>query len=288
MTESKNTSHIFLSLVFLSFVIFFLLLIAFVVNLNSRLNIRIDNLAPQLVPTGTIIHYASATAPGELEADVLKDYLYCDGRILDQTDERYKKLYDLIGDTWWEELTDDEKNNEKIAAIDKPFRIPNLNNQFLRGAGVENSVGNKENWATALPSGPKSNGESRAIIASLSGEHKHTTEKSKENEHDGTHIHVDNSTKSSISPGFKGLIKVSENSDGAVTTKGFDGDKNSEKNKWDNSNNRRELNLAEVFPLSGGGHSHSISEGGNHTHTLTGGDEETRPMNKRVAFFIKL
>jgi len=299
MPESRQTNLV-ITAVFLLFGIIIILLAIFMVNLDNRLaqvtkNQIVDTLKPQLVPTGTIIPYASAKDWEELtkNREPLEGYLPCDGRILDGNESQYKQLYEIIGDTWgalslaekekyfadiigdtWGALSPEEK--EEHFAKKKLFRLPDLRNQFLRGAGTQ-PVGTTEGYTTALPQGKT------AFTINEAGDHTHTIAKS------GGHTHGDPQPPPSQDGkgtpgkvrGSKGMLQISQIGQ-SVTPRGFDPDQK------DNRPGYEELDIYNLFQITGGDHQHTITNSGGHSHTLIDGDDETRPQNKRVAFFIKL
>ena len=85
-----------------------------------------------LIPAGSIIAYAGKSIPQGWEL--------CDGREVSKTDQNYNNLFDAIGNIWG---GDGNPN----------FKLPNLKNQFLRGANSTNEVNTTGGSETHLHGG---------------------------------------------------------------------------------------------------------------------------------------
>ncbi|HYX39590.1 MAG TPA: tail fiber protein [Oligoflexus sp.] len=85
----------------------------------------IAELRETLVPTGSIMPYSGDQAP--------RGWLLCDGSQL--STNGYSKLFGVIG--------------YKFGGSGSSFALPNLRDEFLRGAGPTRAVGSRESVATA-------------------------------------------------------------------------------------------------------------------------------------------
>ena len=81
----------------------------------------------QSVPVGSVISFAGSKAPS--------GYLLCDGRLV--VIEEYPELYGVIENTYKQDGDSDPTS----------FRIPDLRNEFIRGASNTLSLGSKQSDA---------------------------------------------------------------------------------------------------------------------------------------------
>lgn len=213
------------------------------INMPYRYDLTLGNIAitPPPVPAGTVIFLASSEIP--------EGYLFCDGRVLDGNDPKYQKLYKMLGDSWGTP-SDDEKQGKE-----KPFKIPDLRNMFLRSAASASEIAQKENWTTALPKVP--------FVISESGGHTHTMSGA------GAHSHANGEYNQILK-----TAKQEKNSNSCDDFGGADGQKPDV------------YRTATISPI--GNHSHTIQNSPAHRHALSGGDNETRPVNVRLAAYIKM
>src|SRR5690625_4102845 len=126
------------------------------------------------VPTGTIMMFGANNAPD--------GFLICDGRAVSRT--MYANLFNIIGTTFG------EGNGSST------FNIPDLRDQFVRGASVERPVGNREQ--------DQIRSHNHSATTSSAGNHTHSASTGSAGSHNhsgntgnaGNHTHTRSSKKS--------------------------------------------------------------------------------------------
>lgn len=223
-------------------------------------------------PIGTISAYAGNFAPnlGTWEDD--NGWLLCDGRPLNRTDNKYKKLFDAIGSSWG----GDGANT---------FNLPDLFGYFLRGvSGNSGRDPNIEERTASKPGGHIKN-DVGSIQMDAMQSHKH-------GEHGLAHTHSGNTNTDG---GHSHPVNIHrENISGSNRTHDVDGSDE----KWNSDPNLGSITAS--IPANTGQHSHQFTTGhpnnnltiGEPTDSGTGigparHGRETRPMNAYVHWIIR-
>lgn len=191
----------------------------------SALQLLVQHLANQVPPVGTIHAYAGTNLP--------PTWLFCDGQPLLRAD--YPELFAVIQASWGQ------------GDGSTTFNLPDLRDQFLRGASDSRQVGSRESDGTAMPK--------KGFTIAPAGNHGHNLHG------EGRHVHY--------YPGSD-VGHVLQNGNARIAQNGH----------YASGHNASPM-------LPAGDHTHVLDENGDHGHTLNGGDAETRPCNVAVQWIIR-
>lgn len=210
----------------------------------------------QVVPSGSVIHFAGSTSPPK--------WLLCDGSGYNKND--YPFLFDAIGYTY--------------GGANDTFNVPDMVDMFVRGSSSANPVGTRENDAVA--------GHDHDVNVTAStgnaGGHSHSATTDDAGSH--SHGYFDTYMLEKGSGRNQGLPNGEEKSAGGDYT-GL-GDNDNDNTTFFGVNRTTDSQSAHSHGVSidaVNDHSHSISI--NATTGSTGGSE-TRPKNIRLAYIIKI
>lgn len=186
----------------------------------------------KIVPAGCIMMYAGHSEPDR--------WFFCDGRLLSKSTyaELYEALQDGSGVCIYGENASD-------------FNIPNLQDEFVRGASSTSDVGQKQQ--------DEIKSHDHGASSDQSGKHDHSMDSAGGHNHDydkGTEL---------------GFIR-----------------QNTDQNTSPSEGDLRGHTSTQT--TTAGSHTHNINQDGQHSHTITiqqTGGTETRPKNMKLFFIIK-
>lgn len=258
----------------------------------------LDWLQQKLMPSGTIVSFAGATAP--------TGFKICDGSELVRVD--YPNLFNAIGTTWDTCRNQLTGLNYAAPTADK-FRIPDLRGTFQRGVGQSSGYPAVTLGATQDDATNKNGLTLAGSAPSLTGT---TSFASTTHRHDITHFHqwaatagangdsiqtrTQNSTgwtrNSGYYDGVSGAVPADNVFIGGNSNYGggsFSGQGQGENNKSRRFYTTGALSDFTTSVTNSGQPNETASVGiANGLFTINDGDAETRPVNVGVNFIIKL